>query len=85
MKRGLRQIEWAFDMSCEGQTYPGYTDDSHWNGFLNVVISPETRAKVVADLRAEGSNDSADIILNLPTNKAGMIWLADGWSIQEIT
>jgi hypothetical protein len=55
MKRDLRQIEWAFDMSCEGKTYPGYTDDSHWNGFLNVVITPETRGKVVADLRARAA------------------------------
>ena len=33
----MRSIAWSFG---DGATFPGYTDDTHWNGFTNVWVSP---------------------------------------------
>lgn len=31
----MRPVLWSFG---EGPTFPGYTDDTIWNGFLNVTV-----------------------------------------------
>ena len=83
VQRSLRPCKWSFD---DGPTYDGWTDDTYWNGFLNVCVTPETRDKVVADTRASGwcnDDEVADDIGGLP-NLDGKIWLSDGWSISEV-
>ena len=35
--------------------YPGDTDDTTWNGFLNVRCTPETLAQIQADFRADNA------------------------------
>jgi hypothetical protein len=92
-QKPLRRCHWAFDFS---PIYEGWTDDTYWNGFLNVCVTPETRAKVVQDIRAgwlggdpvDGDQDSADDIAALPVfafpdEPTERVWLANGWAICE--
>ena len=51
----LRPCRWTFDGE---KTYDGLTDDSTWNGFLNVWVTPEVHEQVLADSRAEGVDEN---------------------------
>jgi hypothetical protein len=78
----MRKVQWSFD--C-GPTYEGLTDESRWNGFLNVYVTPETRSTIAADLRASGypeDADSAEEIESLPVVD-GLVPLTNGWAITE--
>jgi len=54
----MRPIVWNFG---EGTTFPGYTDDTRWNGFINVWVTPATWPYVLAELIA-GADGDADLI-----------------------
>lgn len=54
----MRAVAWSFG---EGPTYPGFTDDTYWNGFLNVRVTPATWPYVLAELIA-GADGDADLI-----------------------
>jgi hypothetical protein len=52
MGKALRTVRFAFD---DGVPFDGLTDDTYWNGWLNVRVTPATRDAVVAHLRAEAA------------------------------
>ncbi len=54
----MRAVAWSFG---EGPTFPGFTDDTYWNGFLNVRVTPATWPYVLAELIA-GADGDADLI-----------------------
>ena len=54
----MRPIAWSFG---DGATFSGYTDDTRWNGFLNVWVTPVTWPYVLAELIA-GADGDADLI-----------------------
>lgn len=54
----MRPVAWNFG---EGTTFPGYTDDTRWNGFLNVWVTPATWPHVLAELIA-GADGDAELI-----------------------
>ena len=61
-------------------TYNGFTDDTHWNGFINVWVTPEVHKQVVADHPIEDSdNDYWDIT----PDSDGLISYAGGFATSE--
>lgn len=81
-----RPVNFGFD---ESPTYEGLTDDSHWNGFLNVWITPAVRDQIVSDLEAEATRLGADRddvvsgIDEIPVED-GLVSLAGGFATFEI-
>ena len=54
----MRPIAWSFG---DGATFSGYTDDTRWNGYLNVWVTPATWSYVLAELIA-GADGDAELI-----------------------
>jgi len=54
----MRQVAWSFG---DGSTFAGYTDDTCWNGFLNIWVTPGTWPYVLAELVA-GADGDTDLI-----------------------
>jgi len=54
----MRPVAWSFG---DGSTFAGYTDDTRWNGFLNVWVTPATWPYVLAELIA-GADGDPDLI-----------------------
>lgn len=54
----FRAVRWSFD---DENVFDGFTDDSRWNGFLNIWVTPEVHEKVLdaykADLGESGLNE----------------------------
>ena len=57
MQQPLRSLRFAFD---DGVPFDGLTDDTYWNGFINVRVTPEARTAIVAYFRAEVARYGAD-------------------------
>lgn len=77
----MRACTFSFDT---GDTYPGFTDDSHWNGFLNVWVTPDTRDSIIADFDLHGwwePGDKEDM-LSIPV-ESGLVSLANGYATVE--
>jgi hypothetical protein len=74
---GMRPCRWSFD---DGPVYDGWTDDTRWNGFLNIWVTAETLAKVKADTPDEDPEHPFDPPLD---DKAGLYCLAYGFATTE--
>jgi hypothetical protein len=60
----LRACNFSFDV---GPAFAGLTDGSHWSGFLNVWVSPETRAAITNDPEIfKGDDEGRADLLALP-------------------
>jgi hypothetical protein len=81
----MRQVQWWFEDGRTDRVYPGFTDDTRWNGWLNVCVTPETRDKIVADLRVDYGEDyeTAADIASLPIDKDGLVSLGSCYTAQE--
>jgi hypothetical protein len=76
---GMRPCRWSFD---DGPVYDGWTDDTRWNGFLNVWVTPETRDAVHAD--TEGADEEKASILEARYNaETGLVCFAHGFAATE--
>jgi hypothetical protein len=82
-RAGLRKVRWGFD---EGPDFPGYTDDTTWNGWLNVWVSPTTHKKVIAWLRSAGRMETEEdqAMADLTPGDDGLISYAYGYTTQEV-
>jgi len=49
----LRRVRWTFDYE---HVYDGWTDNTRWNGFLNVHVSEETHKAVIAAMDLDGGS-----------------------------
>ena len=79
----LRPIAWSFG---EGATFPGYTDDTLWNGFLNVWVAPSTWPYVLKELIAGADGDAETIEQYRRMVKAnGLVCLSHGITTVEVT
>lgn len=56
--RPMRPVLWSFG---EGPTFPGYTDDTTWNGFLNVSVGIGVWPYVLRELIAGADGDAERI------------------------
>jgi len=78
----LRPILWSFG---EGPTFAGFTDDTAWNGFLNVQVPVATWPYVLAELIAGADGDAATIeeYKRLqPTD--GLVCISHGFTTSEV-
>jgi len=57
----LQPVRWDWDVDESNPVYDGFTDVSTWNGWPNIWVTPETHAKVVADMIADDPMTSMDI------------------------
>ena len=86
MQQPLRPVRFAFD---DGVRFDGLTDDTYWNGWLNVRVTPETRVAIVEHLRAEAARygddegDSVSGIDALPV-RDGLVDLGWGYTTSEV-
>lgn len=79
----MRKCKWSFDV---GPTYRGWTDNTYWNGFLNVWVTPGTRDRIVTSLLASGNADNvatANDMLEIKTVD-GKVSLARGYATVEV-
>lgn len=79
---GLRPVVWCFEF---GKAYDGWTDDTRWNGWLNVWITPELRDEIAEEA---ARNQDMEIEQHaewkgLPVDHRGLVSLAGGYTIQE--
>ena len=82
----MRKCKWSFD---DGRIYEGFTNDTRWNGFLNVWVTPEVRDEIVKNLRAEladGDIDQAEDIDDIATlpSEDGLVSFAGGYATSEV-
>lgn len=79
----MRPIAWSFG---DGATFSGFTDDTRWNGYLNVWVAPATWPYVLAELIA-GADDDADLIDQYRRTPEidGLLSLSHGLTTSEVT
>lgn len=79
----MRSIAWSFG---DGATFPGYTDDTLWNGFTNVWVSPSVWPQVLEELIAGADNDAEKIEDYKARGRTeGLISLSHGFATNEVT
>ena len=85
-RAGLRKIRWGFDF---GPDFDGYTDDTTWNGWLNVWVTPRVHRQVTAMLwkleqKEPGSSaDSLNEMQRMAPDLRGLYSYAYGYTTQE--
>lgn len=79
----MRPIAWSFG---DGATFSGYTDDTRWNGYLNVWVTPATWPYVLAELIA-GADGDADLIAQYRRTPEidGLLPLSHGLTTSVVT
>ena len=43
---GLRPVQFTFVMDEDEEPIDGFTDDTYWNGFLNVQVTPDVHKRL---------------------------------------
>jgi len=62
--KGLRPVQFLFGMDQYEEPVDGFTNDTYWNGFLNVQVTQETHKKL---------NELYGEDLEFPVGKNGLI------------
>lgn len=88
--KGLRKVRWGFD-AIDGPIFIGYTDDSRWNGWLNIWVTPTVHKSVIRVMEKEereqpGSAEDtlAEMRAMVPDDIRGLISYAHGYTTEEI-
>lgn len=82
MDKGLRPVYFTLDDGEHG--YVGVTDDTLWNGFLNVRTTPETLAQIIVDFTAMGAgSETTDREAWPPVDDDGLVNLSGGFATSE--
>jgi hypothetical protein len=67
-----------------GDAFDGFTDESRWNGFRNVWVTPETREAIVAlYVSLKDDEESIADLRALPVED-GLVSLAYGYATTEV-
>jgi hypothetical protein len=80
--RCLRAVRWCF-VEPE-HAFEGFTDSTRWNGFLNVWVTPETHAAVLAYLRPDGDPASIADMESLVPGDDGLVSYAGGFATEPL-
>lgn len=79
---GFRSCEWCFD---DGSIFFGFTNDTLWNGFLNIWVVPAIRDLIVREiLDVDVDHEYAAELTAQKLDKNGLCSLAYGCSTSEI-
>lgn len=83
MTKTLRAVRWRF-ADQQGE-WDGFTDDSYWNGWLNVWVTPPVREAVVqwAMTRFGDKDDVVSDLRSHPQGEDGLVYLGGGYTIEE--
>jgi hypothetical protein len=78
----MRPVAWSFG---GGATFPGFTDNTTWNGFLNVWVPVSVWSYVLAELiaGADGDAETIDAYRQLDTTE-GLVCLSNGFPTNEV-
>lgn len=79
--RTLREVAWSFD---EGMIFPGYTDDSWWNGYLNIWVDLQTWPYVLRELLAADSDPETIAQYHAMSAPDGLVSLAYGFTTTAV-
>lgn len=84
----LRAVRWSFDGDSP-VIHRGFTDDTYWNGALNVWVDAATHDAVVAELLAyeAAGGDSGGALAEMQAmqpNADGLYSYANGYMAQEV-
>lgn len=83
LSAAMRPIAWSFG---DGATFSGFTDDTQWNGYLNVWVTPATWPYVRAELIAGADGDVGLIDQYWRTPEVnGLMSLSHGLTTSEVT
>jgi hypothetical protein len=81
-RKGLRKVRWGFD---DGPDFPGFTDDTTWNGWLNVWVTPDVHKRVMAWLVDGGAEtETLEEMAAMRPDLRGLISYANGYTTQEV-
>lgn len=78
-----RKVQFTFGCAPEGTPaglYDGFTDDTTWNGFTNVWVSPETAEAIAKWAEVEDCDDTAAELRAQAPDADGLISLANGYT-----
>lgn len=75
----LREVRFTFD---DEQSFDGLTDDTFWNGFLNVRVTPAVRDQIIESFRASGEPEVEEDFNSIPVVD-GMVDLSGGFATME--
>jgi hypothetical protein len=80
----MRKCKFQFD---DSPAFDGVTDDTRWNGFLNVRVTPEVRDEIVRYFRAQTSDPDTEQsnldMLAISPDRDGLIDLGFGYATSE--
>ena len=65
----MRPIKFTFAMGEDDEVLDGFTDDTYWNGFINVWVEPEVHEKL---------NELYGVNLEISPNENGLIEYGGG-------
>lgn len=75
-----RQIRWSFDN--DEKVYDGVTNDTGWNGWLNVWVTEDVHRAVMAAMDPEELEASG--MAEMKPDPDGLYSYADGFTAQEV-
>ena len=76
---GLRRVRWVFE---DSPVFGGYTDDTTWNGWLNVWVTEETHEEVIRWIA--GTGEDYEDFQALGPDLRGLVSYAYGFTAQEV-
>jgi hypothetical protein len=80
----MRKCKFQFE---DSPAFDGVTDDTRWNGFLNVRVTTEVRDEIVRWFRAQYSDPDTEQgnldMLAIPPDRDGLIDLGSGYATTE--
>jgi hypothetical protein len=83
MSRAARPVWFRFE---SGPAFYGVTDDTYWNGALNVRVTPKVRDRIVAWLnKVEPGGQAQEDMAALAPGEDGFIDLSNGYTAVETT
>lgn len=83
MMSTMREVWFSFE---GGPAFRGLTDDSEWNGFLNVRMTPAVRDRLANWLAPlpDVQEETVDELRALPVGDDGLVYMGGGWAAQEV-
>lgn len=77
---GTRPVRFCF---ADDKEFDGFTDDSYWNGFLNVEVNPEVLAEINSYFNSVEPESVSQFNEIEPHPKSGRYDLSNGFATEE--
>lgn len=81
-REDMRPVRFTFDW--EGDAWDGWTDDSHWNGWLNVWCEPATAQAIDEWFIKRGADPSEVDVRTLGVEDNGLVSLCNSYTTREV-